>query len=1078
VVEDLRSLCVSVLDNDVESRRQLEDAVTHISQRLSAQDKGQYSREAVALADQRARLREEVRVAKAKLRDARLDEYREVVAGTRARTPCEAARQVAAGQSSDSWIPGSVDPAAALPLTEAEIAELYASHGVLTPSDESDLGHPLPDVKSLMSSPRFERLAAADPLLDRPEWWTNEAEACEPDDLSEAVQRLASLVKSRLAAPGWQRAATAAAMSMDGGQQHWSGLADKLDEAVAFAASCSELLLHHDVRPPEDGTPATHEVVTTGILAFLERKGSFGFLAKLTNRDWARFVSDTRVNGAKPRTEEHFRAIKAEATLRRLRSEVEKRWTGLMEPGGAPSWKDLGPTPETASSQFAAEIRRALDWHARQASPEIERLRDLGLRWDALLEAQAPRTGPQASLERLIAALELAGSVMNGRIDAALVLRRDKEFKALLSRLRSEGAPSSPLQSQLAKATERRDARTYRQVVERVERLAGLQAPYLRRAALLGTLEQIAPGWAAAIRARTGVHGDTTPPGDVRAAWEWAQLHSELESRGSRSLSELQATVHELESRLREVTTRLIDRRAWAAQVQRTDLAQRQALVGWLQLIKRIGKGTGKRVLELRAQAATRMRQCRSAVPVWIMPLSRVADSFDPGTRFDVVIMDEASQSDVMGLVALYLGKKVVVVGDHEQVSPSAVGQQLAPLPQLIEQYLTGIPNSALYDGRTSVYDLAMQSFGGLVCLTEHFRCLPDIIEFSNWLSYRGEIKPLREPSAADVTPYVVPHRVIDGARDGKINISEARHVASLLVACTREPEYAAKTFGVISLLGDEQALVIDRFLREHLDEPEYMRRRVLCGNAAQFQGDERDVIFLSLVHASNGAPLTKLDQPMYQQRFNVAASRARDQLWVTYSLDPATDLQPGDLRRKLIEHALDPGLRARQRQESSINTESDLKRSVLELLVANRFRVRPQHSVGSYRIDMVVQGTSGQRLAVECDGDRSQTLENLAQDMARQAVLERLGWKFVRIRGTQFHRNAEAAMAPVFKRLAELGIEPQAADESPALPSDLHRRVLARAASLLDEWKVTASSDLAPEPVARDVVMDETSID
>jgi hypothetical protein len=44
---------------------------------------------------------------------------------------------------------------------------------------------------------------------------------------------------------------------------------------------------------------------------------------------------------------------------------------------------------------------------------------------------------------------------------------------------------------------------------------------------------------------------------------------------------------------------------------------------------------------------------------------------------------------------------------------------------------------------------------------------------------------------------------------------------------------------------------------------------------------------------------------------------------------------------------------------------------------------------------------------------------------MNRQAILERRGWTFVRIRGTAFHRDREAALVPVFTRLQELGIRP-----------------------------------------------------
>ena len=46
-----------------------------------------------------------------------------------------------------------------------------------------------------------------------------------------------------------------------------------------------------------------------------------------------------------------------------------------------------------------------------------------------------------------------------------------------------------------------------------------------------------------------------------------------------------------------------------------------------------------------------RLAKARRAVPVWIMPLSRVYESFDPrDTKFDVFIIDEASQSDVTAL--------------------------------------------------------------------------------------------------------------------------------------------------------------------------------------------------------------------------------------------------------------------------------------------------------------------------------------------------------------------------------------------------------------------------------------------
>jgi len=73
----------------------------------------------------------------------------------------------------------------------------------------------------------------------------------------------------------------------------------------------------------------------------------------------------------------------------------------------------------------------------------------------------------------------------------------------------------------------------------------------------------------------------------------------------------------------------------------------------------------------------------------------------------------------------------------------------------------------------------------------------------------------------------------------------------------------------------------------------------------------------------------------------------------------------------------------------------------------------------------MVVEG-GGKRLAVECDGDRYHPIEKLAEDVERQAILERLGWKFIRIRGSVFYRNSELAMQTIFSKLEELEIPPE----------------------------------------------------
>ena len=459
---------------------------------------------------------------------------------------------------------------------------------------------------------------------------------------------------------------------------------------------------------------------------------------------------------------------------------------------------------------------------------------------------------------------------------------------------------------------------------------------------------------------------------------------------------------------------------------RRQGLLTGPTISGWLLIVRKLGNGQGKLAPQLRAQAKELMAECREAVPVWIMPLSRVVEQFDPiATRFDVLIIDEASQSDAFALLALTMARKVVIVGDDEQVSPMAVGKALGPIQNLINTHLEGIPHNQLYDPKTSVYDLAAQGFGASILLTEHFHCATEIIDFSNHLSYGGKIKPLRDATLVPLRPHVIAHRVNASPVADKVNFDEARSVAALLIAATEHSAYDGKTFGVISLLGDDQALEIDRILRQRLDPESYARRRILCGNAAHFQGDERDVVFLSLVHNSGDGPLRVIRDADAKKRFNVAASRAHDQMWVVHSLDPKQDLQSDDLRRRLIDHAEDPSAISRQIERVAAQADSEFERRVAEKLSRAGFLVQPQWKVGRHSIDLVVEGTAG-RLAIECDGDRFHTIETLQADIERQAILERLGWTFSRIRGSHFFRDPGGAMQPVFEQLAALGIEPR----------------------------------------------------
>ena len=93
--------------------------------------------------------------------------------------------------------------------------------------------------------------------------------------------------------------------------------------------------------------------------------------------------------------------------------------------------------------------------------------------------------------------------------------------------------------------------------------------------------------------------------------------------------------------------------------------------------------------------------------------------------------------------------------------------------------------------------------------------------------------------------------------------------------------------------------------------------------------------------------------------------------------------------------------------------------------LVKRGFRVEPQVACGGYRIDFVVEGNEGRRLAIECDGDRFHGPGQWQDDMVRQRLLERAGLTFWRCFASSFVRRREAMLADLMQALHKLGIEP-----------------------------------------------------
>jgi very-short-patch-repair endonuclease len=628
-----------------------------------------------------------------------------------------------------------------------------------------------------------------------------------------------------------------------------------------------------------------------------------------------------------------------------------------------------------------------------------------------------------------------------------------RELTALLSNRLTER--HHPLAAELKEALDSRDSYRWRAVLERLAELQRERERLGRTNDLLNRLRTAAPETAEKLEALPH-----DPPWDERLAdferaFTWAQARQWLVDINDEQRQRTLERDHlRLTAGISELTAEVAATRAWQHFLQRLEPQQSQSLQAWRLAITRIGKGTGKSAAHYRRVAQEHMDVCIPAIPAWILPRYRLSEvmSVKRG-MFDVVIVDEASQTGIDGLFLNYIADRVVIVGDDQQISPASVGIRHDQVQELQERYLYDVHIGTSVDQRTSLYDIAKVLFQSQskIVLQEHFRCMPEIIRFSDQLCYSPKgtpLIPLRNYPPHRLMPLksvYVKSGYQEGTSASSINRPEAETLVEAIVECIEDPAYAGKSLGVISLLGSRQAELINSLLIDAVGPEEIEARNLQCGDAYSFQGDERDVIFLSLVASPEGTRAVRaLTTESARQRFNVAASRARDQMWLFHSAKlEHMSTRPDCVRRQLVEFFTVPnarvieGLSTEKLDELMVQAsklgdrgvapkpfDSWFEVDVFLELHRRGYQVRPQFPVAQYRIDLVVEGDEG-RLAVECDGDNWHGLDRYQDDLRRQRQLERSGWEFFRLRGSQYYMNPNDALEPLWSELERRGISP-----------------------------------------------------
>ena len=157
-------------------------------------------------------------------------------------------------------------------------------------------------------------------------------------------------------------------------------------------------------------------------------------------------------------------------------------------------------------------------------------------------------------------------------------------------------------------------------------------------------------------------------------------------------------------------------------------------------------------------------------------------------------------------------------------------------------------------------------------------------------------------------------------------------------------------------------------------------------------------------------------------------------------------------IRKGLLDYCKNYKSRQIEYDKNVVEAESEFEKRVMKYLIDRGYHITPQWEVGAFRIDMVIT-FKDKRVALECDGERWHGEDKLEEDMNRQSILERLGWRFIRIRGSEFFSNETLAMENVINKLNELEIYPEENQESSESDDVLKNKIILRAQEIRDEW-------------------------
>jgi very-short-patch-repair endonuclease len=425
--------------------------------------------------------------------------------------------------------------------------------------------------------------------------------------------------------------------------------------------------------------------------------------------------------------------------------------------------------------------------------------------------------------------------------------------------------------------------------------------------------------------------------------------------------------------------------------------------------------------------------------PCFMMGPMSVSQYLAPGQiEFDLVVMDEASQikpQDALGSVAR--GAQLVVVGDPKQLPPTSFFDRVVDDD---EDDPTAIEESE------SILDATLPMFLARR-LRWHYRSQHEsLIAFSNHSFYESDLVLFPSPHKKTDNYGVQYSRVSRGCFVNRRNMEEAKIISEAVREHFRHrPE---ESLGVVAMSA-EQRLQIERAIetlakedaifQEWLDKDSLRQEPIFIKNLENVQGDERDVIFISMTYGPKepGGKVYQRFGPINSdvgwRRLNVLFTRSKKRMHIFSSMG-ADDIVTGSGSKRGVQALRDflgyceTGILHKTARETGRAPDSDFEIAVMAALRDEGFECVPQVGVTGFFIDVAVvdPGNPGRYLmGIECDGATYHSAKSARdRDRLRQTILERLGWRIQRIWSTDWFKNPHAELLPIIRELNALKTE------------------------------------------------------